>query len=276
MAHGDPTRAAYLQANLDMVARAVAGLGPDGSRPVDGAGARLVINLSSADAPSFCAKGYLNAYQLHGKVSATRSEVDAALEQQTGLQPEQMVFAALSLAKSGVRFYGDLTLVLKPPTDDVHLIDRNSYDLKREPIAADIARHGPARAQAWIAQWHGTWQRDLPALLGLRALATLSSSERRWTSGQIARCALDDEDYVEAICAAKAPSKGFDATHVQEVRLNAADVALEAWIGERAARGPVPPAAQLLWRQQRHDAVAALQAAGIAVGVNTDEGRRRG
>jgi len=277
VANGDFDRLAYADANLNFVSRFVNGLGPDGAKPAEGAGARAVVNMACAHVPSFTGQGYLNTYQLHLKglaptASKRRQSVDDVLQGLTGIAPDRSYFAAVSLNKSGVRFYGDMTLVLKADLqgDGPHLLDRNSYDLMRAPIAGCLPH------KDWVCSWHGRWTRDLADMLSLRALYTLPSVKRRWAAGQVARAALDDEDYVEFIGEAQASEQCFDLSAVQEVRLSSADVALEAWIGERVARGPAPAASLLLWRQQRHDAVDSLVQHGIKVGVNTEEGRSRG
>jgi hypothetical protein len=53
---------------------------------------------------------------------------------------EDISFGAIETSGTGIRFYGDMCLVLKPPPDmdQFLLIDRNSYDVTRNPIAQRV------------------------------------------------------------------------------------------------------------------------------------------
>lgn len=271
---GDPVMPAGMAAaNSDMVARVVAGMGPDSSRVSPESGARAVANMASDHAPAFCnptgPKAYLNAHDLpHLRtVSATRERVDAALPLPAGYGAQDIYFLAIEINGTGVRFYGDLCLVLKPQATDkeTRILNGNSYDLVRLPISLRTARDDGLRAEA-DRIW-GVWEDDLAAMAALKVFAA-RRSERRFTTGQVSDAILDDEDYLEVLRLGS-----FDARDLQEVRISAASAAAESDVAERMRHGPTPSAASLLWRQRRRDAVAAFDAAGVPVRVVSHSGR---
>jgi hypothetical protein len=53
-----------------------------------------------------------------------------------------MKSAAAELNGAGIRFYGDVCLVLKPAAiaPDTKVLDRNSYDVLREPFRSAVDR----------------------------------------------------------------------------------------------------------------------------------------
>ncbi|MBX7481674.1 hypothetical protein [Qipengyuania qiaonensis] len=260
-------------ANSDMVARVVAGMGPDSRAVSPEGGARAVANMASDHAPAFCnptgPKAYLNAYDLPAPatVSATRQRVDAALPLPAGYTQQDIYFLALEVNGTGVRFYGDLCLVLKPQATaaDVRILNGNSYDLVRLPLSTRTGTDTALRSEA--ARFWGVWREDLTSMATLKVFAA-RRSERRFTTGQVSDAILDDEDYLEVLRLGS-----FDASDLQEVRITAASAAAEADAAERMRHGPTPSAASLLWRRRRRDAVAAFEAAGVPVRVVSHSGR---
>jgi hypothetical protein len=114
--HGD-----YRTANAAAVRCATDGYGPDAIAPTEGAGMRMVANISCAHVPAFCRDGYKNGYDL-GKYRVgekranppkTRELVDDALPLPAGTQLSNIYFGAAALSEAGIRFYGDVCLVLK-------------------------------------------------------------------------------------------------------------------------------------------------------------------
>lgn len=272
------------QANHDMVRRALVGMGPDSNSTDKESGARMVVNMSSVNVPVFCDDRYKNTYDLKAsqppgarRVSERRERVDLALPMAPGVAPENIYFGAVELNGAGMHYYGDVCLVLKPEAldDSTVVLDRNSFDVDRPP-ALDRIRALPEgsrhQARAWLlSSWAGRWGADLAAMATLRLHAAGAAGTRRWTTGQIARTLIDDEDYLEVL---KVGS--FNVGDVQEARLFSADAMLEAHIGSRIGDASPPSFEALQWRRRRIRAEAALRAAGITVRVVTQLGRDRG
>lgn len=290
---GDAQLAAFLDANIESVRQVVEGLDRGGADPGAGAGARMVVNISCKHVPAFCElsrsgdpKPYKNAYDLN-RVAPERRWVDAVIRAVTGIDPEDVYFAATEISGTGVRFYGDFTLVLKHSVDpatgadawsDVQLLDRDSYDLLFEPLRSRIETAALASGRSYedvaaeeLEALHGQWGRDLPDIVWGKVLPNLPVGRRRWTTGQIAAHVLEDEDYIEVL-----RNTSFAAGDVHEVRLGAPDAAAEADIADREANGEAPSIHELEWRQQRREAKRALAALGVPVRVVTTAGRVRG
>jgi len=290
---GDAALKAFLDANLDSVRQVIEGIDPGGADPGAGAGARMVVNISCKHVPAFCElskngdpKPYKNAYDLN-RVQPERQWVDSLIRAVTGIKPKDLYFAAAEISGTGIRFYGDMTLVLKRATDPatgedawnaVSLLDRDSFDLLFEPlrskIEAEVHRSGRPYedvAADELRNLSGTWGGDLPDMAWGKVLPSLPVGERRWTTGQIAGHVLEDEDYLEVLRAAS-----FGAADLHEVRLSASDAAAEADIADREANGEAPSIHELEWRQQRREAKRALAALHVPVRVVTTAGRVKG
>ena len=295
----------YLDANIASVEQLIRGIGPDDTEPSDGAGACIVVNIAAEHVPSFCElsinndkRPYLNAYQLR-RVSAKRAIVDDAIvaackAHGSVLNKQEICFAAVETNGTGIRFFGDMCLVLKYRPDwaslqpmlgirlrsaaqELRVLERNSYDVTRAPVAAEVGKAeamglSPEDARAeGIANWVGSWEEDLIPMLCRRLLQELPSTERRWTSGQIARAVLDDEDYCEVLF-----PQSFGAADLAEVRITAGDVAAEADITSRERSGEAPDAHEIVWRDQRRAARRALLRMGIPMRVVATNARRKG
>jgi hypothetical protein len=290
----------YLQANCESVEQVIRGLGPDDSDPKAGAGARIVFNISCTHLPAFCdasqandPKPYKNAYDLNTQ-STNRLAVDRAIERATkpAVRAKDIYFAAVETSGAGIRFYGDLCLVLEhqPSMEssrdakrsgiavsyrDVLILNKNSYDLIREPVITRIAGKKRTSFEVGAANelrsWLGSWSRDLREMATLKVLDYLPAAARRWTTGQVAESLLDDEDYIEVLY-----PKSFAMTDLLEVRGTAADAAAEADIANREWTGECPLWQELEWRQQRREARRALARHGIRYRVVTTRGRIKG
>lgn len=277
-------RAGYARANADLVQRALEGIGVDGGKKHQGAGIRVVVNMSSAHITSFCkGSGYKNAYDLEAdpkigrksKVSEKRKIVDAALHAVTGCEPRHLYFAAVELNGTGIGFYGDLWLVLREQEGDRDLtvLDRNSYDLIREPLWTDIKANSPpdeARANK-AASISGRFGDDLSAIAAIKVLESRPSTDRLLSTGMVSTGVLEDEDYIEVL-----RTKSFGPLQIEEVRMSAADVAVDERIRSRGVSGLPPSHAELLWRRRRRVAEARLSEQGIPVRAVTTTGRSRG
>jgi hypothetical protein len=271
---------AFAIANSKAIEGVVKDFGPDpGSRA--GGGVRVVFNMSNEYIPTFCSAasgGYKNSYDL-GKTRSLgdsnpepkrRELVDHVLTNVTGIPAQEIYFGAVEVNGSGVRFYGDYCLVLKDaPDDDPWILDRNSYDIARPPLAW----RGSLDLKQMIKSAEsilGKWKTDLGHILVVKTFSSVRVNSRRLTVGQISNAVLNDEDYVEVL-----RSCSFTANHIAEVRTSATDAARESVIADRSLHGPVPSAHELLWRRRRLEAEQAMREEGLTVRVVTASGRIR-
>lgn len=288
---GDTAQQAFLRANGQSVGRALSGAPVDGGGPRPGAGSCVVVNMASAHVPSFTADGasYKNCYDLDldrerigepPRTSAKRKAVDTALEALHGRAKEDICFAAVEFNGCGVGFYGDCCLVLRDSAIDgrTRVLDRNSYDLVREPLQSDIAARAAnkgltvEKARAELAAEHaGFLSQDLAEIAAIKVLEARRPTARLLTTGMISDGVLEDEDYLEVLVEEK-----FSVDDVREARLTPADVALDERIHRRSMNGGAPSQAEMLWRSRRRAAEARLEALGVPVRVVTTAGRSRG
>ncbi len=267
----------YDRANAAMVESTVFPASSAGPGQTENGGMRVVLNIASAHVPSFCKDGYKNVYELcvgdeQKNPSETRKAVDAALAAAVGIEPSKTYFAAVELTGTGIRFYGDMCLVLKPDRlkDPTAILDRNSYDLSRSPIVEEINGSAAIREQK-ATEIGGLLKRDLGPMAIIKVMRQGSGRDRRLTTGEIAEQLRADEDYIEVLLEQK-----VDATSLSEVRLAAGDAAVEALISSRLATGSAPKLAQLTYRDQCRAASEALHDVGVALHIVTTSGRVKG
>ena len=288
---GDRERGSFLTANGDAIARALTGVPVDGGPRRPGVGGCVVVNMSSAWAPDFTRAGarYKNCYDLDDdrrrvgeapRTSAKRTAVDAALAPLHGAEARGVYFAAVEFNGCGIGFYGDLCLVLRDDITESEavILDRNSYDLIREPLRSEIAEAAQRRqttldqAREDEAREHaGVLSEDLPALAAIKVLESRQPVLRLVSTGAVSEGVLDDEDYIEVL-----RTRTFEIGDVLEVRLSPADVTLDERIRGRSLTGRPPSQAENLWRQQRREAEERLSAIGVPVRVVTTVGRTKG
>jgi hypothetical protein len=284
---GDKSKHAMAEANRDMVVRVVGGMGPDKPDIDSSAGAHVVFNIAAVHVSSFCRPGgtekpYKNTYDLVAQArlggapakgpSALRTVVDQIIEHCTSLKPDNLYFGAVEVNGSGIRFYGDICLVLKSTLVDAGttVLNSNSYDLIRPPSTpAGAAPYVPG-LQKQLSEMIGKWSSDLGSMAVLKTFDALPHTSRRLTTGAISGAILDDEDYLEVL-----KIDTFSALDLQEARVSAPDTAAEMQIGERTRLGPCPSMGELQWRKQRLAANRALNAEGVAMRVVTTNGRVR-
>ncbi len=283
------TEASYARANCESVRRTLQGLGPDSERVEGAAGARVVVNLSSAHVPAFCEasrrgapRPYLNCYDLAAQGRATLSPKRVAVDRALPLDPahgtpEKLTYAAVEIGGTGMRYFGDVCLVLAPRVAEERqppVLDRNSYDVLREPVRSALAGLSQARLhqrrRRVLREWSGTWSVDLGTIAAIKALQTLAHRNRRWTAAMIGEAVRHDEDYIEVLLPGS-----FGTADLQEARFAAAEAAVDALVSTRAGQLPGPDQAALLWQARRCDADAALRAAGVPTRVVTTAGRTR-
>ncbi|THC43190.1 hypothetical protein [Massilia sp. Mn16-1_5] len=285
----------YLRANADTVTRIIAGLGPEDIKASATSGARIAFNISSVHVPAFCeaskngdSRPYKNCYDLDTirlrtdgstkhRVPGRRTLVDSSLPLIAPACPADMYFGAVEVNGAGVRFYGDMCLILKRPEAGAdHLIlDRNSYDLVRSPVLEQIMstpmKGQSALRQAIAKSWSGSWHRDLAAIATIKAVSTIGPSDRRWTSAHVSDAVRSDEDYIEVL-----KYQSFKAQDLQEVRISAHDAATDGLTMTRLAGGnPVPRLEDLLWSHRRRKAEVALRELGVSVRTVSHTGRSR-
>jgi len=283
----------FAEANLSAIEGALEGKGPDASTPDPRAGARAVVNLASVHVPNFCdrsrtgmAPAYLNSYDLrktqvrvgsdppdnHWK---SREIVDHALSPIHKHPMNEVYYAAIELNGAGIRFYGDICLVLKPseiPAGTV-VLDRNSYDVLRAPFRDAVERSPyPAGRQAArrfiLAALAGSFAVDLKTMGAVKVLITTGERDRRFSTGQISGGVLDDEDDMEIL-----KSGSFDTKGVEAARISAGEAALEGHVEQRLQGNPAASHSARLWLTERRAATRALADAGIDVTVIATPGR---
>lgn len=283
----------YLLANIKAVQQAVSGGGPDRHDEDPRAGVRVVVNLSSVHVPAFCEaekkgdpKPYKNAYDIEkmacnegnpAPLSERRRLVDAALPLPLGQSPSETYFGTVELNGSGIRFYGDVCLVLKVDSigPNTVVLDRNSYDVIRSPAIERVnslpkAQQSNERS-AVLRQWSGFFRRDIGTIVAIKTISTYGAIQRRLTTGQISEAARDDEDYIEVLRLGT-----FAPSDVQEARIASDEAAHDALVSARFPIKPAPRLEQLIWRDRREHAERALRARGVRVKIVTSSGRTRG
>jgi hypothetical protein len=283
----------FAVANLAAIADALEGKGPDAKKPDPRAGVRAVVNLASVHVPNFCERSrtnrhpaYLNSYDLqktkirlgsdppksHWK---SREIVDHALASVHGRSINEVYFAAAELNGTGIRFYGDICLVLKPEEVPSHtkVLDRNSYDVLRAPFRAAVEKfQDESRRQAArrliLTALAGTCKEDLKTMGAIKVLITTGERDRRFSTGQISGGVLDDEDYIEIL-----KIGSFDAKGVEATRVSAAEIALEGHVEQRLQSNPAASHPARQWLMERRAATKALADAGVDITVVTTPGR---
>jgi hypothetical protein len=291
--NGSSERIELANANAEAVKGTIDGRGPDSKTIDPDAGARVVFNISSVHIPLFVEESingrspaYKNGYDFRkyrigedqpGKLKP-REIVDRALPLPAGTTARQVYFGAVELNGSGIRFYGDICLVLKRTEVDKEtvILDRNSYDLIRAPLRRRIETT-PKNLLAWETNrrnqalaMSGEWATDLKEMAAIKVLNEFGSRVRRLTTGLISDAVLQDEDYIEVL-----RLESFSASDLQEVRVSAAEAAYEAWVSQRRSVGPRPRIEALIWRMRRRRAEAALKRMRVEMKVVTTTGRVR-
>jgi hypothetical protein len=288
-----PDQRRYAGANNLATQQAVTGRGPDSAKLDARAGARMVVNIPAPHVPAFCEASrrrdpspYKNCYDLKAlrlgddepvHVSKTREVVDKALPLPRGTKPASVYFGAVELSGSGIRFYGDICLVLKADAVDAKtvVLDRNSYDVVRPPVIDHIAslpkRQQPAARRAAILGWSGSWGADLGDMAAAKVVRVLGVGDRRWTTGKISEALRDDEDYMEVLRIGS-----FGTAQLQEARIASSDAAHDALVGDRMRQRPRPSFTSLVWRNRRARAEEALRKRRVPVRIVTTSGRTKG
>jgi hypothetical protein len=287
---GDQELQNYRSADAEMIRGTLRGQGVHSGKPRAEAGARAVYNLSAAHVPALVAAGaasnqpYKNRYDMRktlGQPTPTpqplRERVDDAIGQLIS-QPDgtNLYYGAVEINGAGIRYYGDICLVLKPSAiaDDTLILDRNSFDLGCEPIRSRITKRPPANWSAeglkQARELEGRWEQDLADMAICKILDGGKNVQRRLTTAPISDGVLSDEDYIEVV---RLGSFGTD--ELDEARISAADAGTDGRIADRLTRGPTPSLAELQWRHRRRLADQALATKRVRTRIVVTSGRAR-
>jgi hypothetical protein len=285
---------AYRESNAETIRRAMLGRGAHSPGANPKFGMRLVYNISSAHIPALISAGasaYQNCYDrgrllgnqppvrppLRERVDRAVAEV-ASTHTSLSVRHSSLYYGALELNGSGVRFFGDVCMVLRPDevADGSLVLFRNSYDVSCSPVRSAIEVPGDENLThrnrvAQLGGWAGSWPSDPPDMAVCKILDDGRATTRRMTMAMVSDGLLEDEDYMEV-----ARAGSFGAGDLQELRLNAADAAAEARIADRTRSGPPPSAAEHQWRHRRRAAERAALAIGLKTRVVVTRGRERG
>jgi len=253
----------------------------------------VVVNISAAHIPNLFARSisgkrpvYLNCYDLGIRNAhigeeipndtwRTREIVDHALETIHGQKKENIYFMAVDLNGTGVRFYGDICIVLKDIDSNTVVLDRNSFDMIRDPLSdqltqarSEVEKHKILCGRA--IELAGHWGTSLDSIIAVKVLTITGERDRLLTLGQISNGILDDEDYIEVL-----KIGSFAIEDIERIRLSSNDVALENYIYNRNRTGYPPSAAEQLWLMQRQEALYTFNRYRVKVVVATVSGRTK-
>jgi hypothetical protein len=275
-------QARYRSANADVIRRVVKGIGIDSGRRSAASGARVVFNIACAHVRAMLANKYLNGYDLAKArigsqppkpVSDRRRAIDTAVAKCAGgaATAESLYYAALEINGAGMRYYGDMCLVLRADKvkDETLVLFRNSYDLDREPIRSRVGGN-PDLLEDEALALSGRWPNDVADMAVCKLLDGAAALPRLMTTGAVSEGVLADEDYIEIPRVVS-----FGAGDLAEIRTSAADAAFEALIANRETQGPSTTFARLLWRARRRDAERAARERGVDLRVVGTHGRVR-
>jgi hypothetical protein len=282
--------AEYREAAITTIGDVMSGKSVSSGKSRPEAAARIVFNIPSAHVEAVLRDGYKNRYDLKGLRKGdppppsidAREQIDRVLADLAKCAPSQVYYGAVELNGAGVRYYGDLSFVLKIESKDDDtgplILDRNSFDLICEPIRSRTITTSASGEDVWNSgvaadearERSGRFGSDLANIATCKVLDGAGSSERRLTVGGVSEGVLSDEDYIEVIRVGS-----FNADDLDEVRATAADVAAEGIIADRLFHGPMPDWTELLWRHRRRGAERVLASKGIRRRTVVSSGRLR-
>jgi hypothetical protein len=233
-------------------------------------GLRMVVNIGADAFLSFLAtKDYKNIYEqpvIGGKAripSKSRERVDKLL----GLEaPSKFYFGAVALGGTGVRFYGEYCMVVRPsrvrPTTG--LFDRDSYDLLQPPLAGLSVE----RTRRIVRVLKGQWDTDLVEMLIMKMLPRLPGAQHLITVGNLSSLVMSDQEFVEVHLEDK-----ISLQDLEEVRQSPDEVAIETAILNRRRTRRSPTLVEVRWVVQRHRVLRKLAGASIPYRIVTLHGK---
>jgi hypothetical protein len=178
----------------------------------------------------------------------------------SGAQAGNYYFGAVALGGTGVRFYGELCMVLKRDSvrPETKLFDRDSYDLLLPPLKSHPNVAGMLRGQ---------WS-DIVDILTIRLLPELGNTNRLITTGTVSELILHDQEFVEAHY-----DQPITPSSIEEIRQSPDEVALETRILARHRAGLPLSAIELLWLHRRGQLMQELESRGVDYRIVTLHGR---
>jgi hypothetical protein len=232
-------------------------------------GLRVVVNISAESLLAFLAdRRYSNLYDkpviggARRQPSTERVKVDQILG--FGNNAKDYYFGAVALGGTGVRFYGEYCMTLKPSDidPDTQIIDRDSYDLMVPPLAdrSDL--------DSLFKELAGKWGPDVVDMLTLKLLPELKGANRLITTGTVSEMILHDQDFVEVH-----RRGGITPSNIEEIRQSPDEIAIEARIQSRSNAGFPPTTVELRWLEQRRAVIDALERERIHYRIVTLHGR---
>jgi hypothetical protein len=237
-------------------------------------GARIVINIGAfALSRLLAGDRYKNRYELgriggpSAKPSQRRQDVDALL----GFSPDgrDHYFGAVAVGGTGVRFYGEYCLVLKPDAvkENIEFLDRNSYDLLDPPLDSEDS--------ASVVGALRIAPTDLPIAIATKVMTSTLHNERLLTVGLVAELTLRDEDFIEAHLHRPGleTTRSFSKDDVEEVRQSPEEVTRHEHLCAQQRHGRIPTAAEYLWTTLRTEVERGLDEQGLSSRVVTTNGR---
>jgi len=217
-------------------------------------GLRMVINIGADALLSFLTTGgYKNIYEepVIGGKRHTPTPERVAVDTLLGLDGPQTYFGAVALGGTGVRFYGEYCMVIKPSRVDAatSVFDRDSYDLLLPPLAGWSA----SRTKKIVGALSGKWSDDLAEMLIMKMLPRLPGAQHLITVGNVSALVMSDQEFAEVHLAGK-----IRLADVEEVRQSPDEVAIESAILNRKRSRRSPTLVEIRWVEQRHRALAEL------------------
>ena len=234
-------------------------------------GLRMVVNISAFALLNFLQTGlYKNLYEhpvIGGKrmgPTRERRRVDDLLD--FGADAKDYYFGAVALGGTGVRFYGEYCMALKPTSVDAgtRIFDRDSYDMLVPPLS-DLDEQ-ELRDLSHILR--GEWGQDVVDMLVLKLLPELRSANRLLTTGVVSELVLHDQDFVEVHY-----NRKIETRSIEEIRQSPDEIALESRILSRRASGFPPTSVELLWLRRREEVARAMELRGIRYRIVTLHGK---
>jgi len=231
-------------------------------------GLRMVVNISGDALLEFVRSGsYGNIYSnpvIAGKrrtPSETRKHVDTLLGFSN---PGNIFYGAAAMGGTGVRFYGEYCMVLKPDrvSGTTQVFDRNSYDLVVPPLSSEPDLGAVAKNR------QGRWTADIVDMLVLKVLPPLAQSTRLITLGSVSDAILHDEDFLEV------HREGtFHPSDLEEIRETPEDQAIHSHIIEDVQDGGLATIEELIWVYRRIRVADSLRSQDVRTRVVSSAGR---
>ncbi len=253
----DDNATAFTQANRDLVDRLFT---------QDETGLRMVVNITADALLSFLDEGsYRNLYDrpVIGGEAPTPSPARKLVDKKLQLG-EDTYFGAVALGGTGIRYYGEYSMVLRPEAVDgkTPLLDRDSYDLLMPPLSElNLTKKR-------LTRMRGTWEQDVRAMVLLRVLPEIRQARQLVTSGTVSELVLRDQEFVEV------HRRGtFTPEDLEEVRTSPDEVAIENLIRDRERRGSRCTAVEHEWLRRRSVVSERLEEAELRHRVVTLHGR---